>query len=88
MSWEKDDCELSALKKSLESQAVGMASLAARLRTVECNVEQQLYANKGLKSALVKLASREAATRSQVYATLERMEVSNKKRRNVPSLTI
>ncbi|EME29298.1 hypothetical protein Gasu2_03370 [Galdieria sulphuraria] len=74
MSWEDNNCELFALRSSLEAQAGSLANLAVRLRTAEYNIEKQLCANKGLKSALVKLASREAVTRSQVYGALERIE--------------
>jgi len=74
MKWEEDNCDLSALRNALEAQASNLASIAARLRTAEDNIEQQQCANLGLKSALVKLASREAVTRSQLYAVLEKME--------------
>ncbi|GJQ13609.1 hypothetical protein GpartN1_g5400.t1 [Galdieria partita] len=74
MSWKEENCELSALRSLLEAQAGSLSSLAVRLRTAEYNIDKQLCANKGLKSALVKLASREAVTRSQVYAALEKIE--------------
>eukprot|EP00871_Galdieria_phlegrea_P002107 jgi/Galph1/2898/GphlegSOOS_G1565.1 len=78
---------LHALRASLESQAAMIANISARVRTTEHDIEQQMTINKGLKSALVKLASRDAVTRSHILAAMEEFKAQVEELKNIAKNT-